>query len=199
MARLSAYHKRSSPGIDDNTVPGSAITTSVNIDQVRITGVETVLEIRPTGRLSGYLNFALNHAYGIGPITGGFFPADNPPGYFDLDHDQRISALATANYADRRLFVSVTGSYGSGLTNGEDPDSTYGRGLFDFNRSIKVAPNFILSASAGYILSVNGVFLRPEVYVDNVLNHKYLLKGAFFSGASVGRPRTVLVRLNLGL
>jgi hypothetical protein len=32
-----------------------------------------------------------------------------------------------------------------------------------------------------------------------VLNHKYLLKGAFFSGASVGRPRTVQVRLNLGL
>jgi outer membrane cobalamin receptor len=199
VARLSAYHKRSSPGIDDNTVPGSAITTSVNIDQVRITGIESVLEVRPTGRLSGYLNFALNHAYGIGPITGGFFPADNPPGYFDLDHDQRISALATVNYADRRLFLSLTGGYGSGLTNGEDPDSTYGRGLFDFNRSIHVAPNFILNASAGYVLPVSGVFLRPEIYVDNVLNHKYLLKGAFFSGASVGRPRTALVRLNVGL
>jgi outer membrane cobalamin receptor len=199
VARLSAYHKRSSPGIDDNTVPGSAITTSVNIDQVRITGIETVLEVRPTGRLSGYLNFALNHAYGIGPITGGFFPTDNPPGYFDLDHDQRISALATANYADRRLFLSITGGYGTGLTNGEDPDSTYGRGLFDFNRSIHVAPNFILNASAGYVLTVGGVFLRPELYVDNVLNHKYLLKGAFFSGASVGRPRTALVRLNVGL
>jgi carboxypeptidase family protein len=199
VARLSAYHKRSSPGIDDNTVPGSAITTSVNIDQVWIDGVETVLEIRPTGRLSGYLNFALNHAYGIGPITGGFFPADNPPGYFDLDHDQRISALATVNYADRRLFLSVTGSYGSGLTNGEDPDSTFGRGLFDFNRSIKVDPNFDLSASGGYAFAFSGVYLRPEVYVDNLLNHKYLLKGAFFSGASVGRPRTVLVRLNLGV
>jgi outer membrane cobalamin receptor len=199
VARLSAYHKRSSPGIDDNTVPGSAITTSVNIDQVRITGIETVLEVRPTGRLSGYLNFALNHAYGIGPITGGFFPTDNPPGYFDLDHDQRISALATVNYADRRLFLSLTGGYGSGLTNGEDPDSTYGRGLFDFNRSIHVAPNFIMNASAGYVLPLSGVFLRPEIYVDNVLNHKYLLKGAFFSGASVGRPRTALVRLNVGL
>ena len=86
-----------------------------------------------------------------------------------------------------------------GLTNGEDPDSTYGRGLFDFNRSIHVAPNFVLNASAGYILPVSGVFLRPEIYVDNVLNHKYLLKGAFFSGASVGRPRSVLVRLNVGL
>jgi outer membrane cobalamin receptor len=199
VAKLSAYHKRSSPGIDDNTVPGSAITTSVNIDQVRITGIESVLEIRPTGRLSGYLNFALNHAYGIGPITGGFFPTDNPPGYFDLDHDQRISALATVNYADRRLFLSATGSYGSGLTNGADPDSTYGRGLFDFNRSIKVAPAFILGASAGYVFAFSGLFLRPELYVDNLLNHKYLLKGAFFSGASVGRPRTVAVRLNMGL
>jgi hypothetical protein len=199
VARVSAYHKESSPGIDDNTVPGSQITTSVNIDRVWINGVETVLEVRPTGRLSGYLNFALNHAYGIGPITGGFFPEDNPSGYFDLDHDQRISALATVNYADQRLFVSVTGSYGSGLTNGEDPDSTYGRGLFDFNRSIKVDPNFTLSASAGYVLPISGVLLRPEVYVDNAFNHKYLLKGAFFSGASVGRPRTVLVRMNVGL
>ena len=40
VTKLSLYHKSSSPGIDDNTVPGSAITTSVNIDQVRITGVE---------------------------------------------------------------------------------------------------------------------------------------------------------------
>jgi hypothetical protein len=199
VARLSGYHKRSDPGIDDNTVPGSAVTTSVNIDHVWINGVETVLEVRPAGRLSGYLNFALNHAYGVGPITGGFFPEENPGGYFDLDHDQRISAVATVNYADSRLFASLTGSYGSGLTNGEDPDSTYGRGLFDFNRPIKVAPTFILGGSAGYLFAFSGIYLRPELYVENILNHKYLLKGAFFSGASVGRPRTVSVRLNLGL
>jgi outer membrane cobalamin receptor len=200
VAKLSAYHKRSSPGIDDNTVPGSTIITSVNIDQVRINGVETVLEIRPEGRLSGYLNLALNHAYGLGPITGGFFPAESPAGYFDLDHDQRLSGVASVSYADQRLFGTVTGLYGSGLTNGEEPDAAiYGRGLFDFNQSIHVDPNFILNASAGYLLSVGGVLLRPEIYVDNVLNHKYLLKGAFFSGASVGRPRTVQVRLNLGL
>lgn len=200
VAKLSAYHKRSSPGIDDNTVPGSTIITSVNINQVRINGVETVLEIRPEGRLSGYLNLALNHAYGLGPITGGFFPAESPAGYFDLDHDQRLSGVASVSYADQRLFGTVTGLYGSGLTNGEEPDAaTYGRGLFEFNKSIHVDPNFILNASAGYLVAVGGVLLRPEIYVDNVLNHKYLLKGAFFSGASVGRPRTVQVRLNLGL
>ena len=198
VAKLSGYHKYSSPGIDDNTVPGSAITTSVNISHVWITGLEAVLEVRPGGPVSGYLNFALNHAYGHGPVTGGFFPTDNPAGYFDLDHDQRISALATINYAPKRLFLSATGIYGTGLTNGQSPDASYGTGLFDFNRSIHVTPSFIMDASAGYTIDFPGVSLRPQLYVDNVFNHQYLLKGAFFSGASVGRPRTFQARLNLG-
>jgi outer membrane receptor for Fe3+-dicitrate len=199
VAKLSAYHKRSSPGIDDNTVPGSAIVTSVDINQVRVTGIESVLEIRPGGRFSGYVNLALAHAYGHGPVTGGFFPTDNPEGYFDLDHDQRLSGLATINYADSHLFASVTGTYGSGLTNGADPDSTFGRGLFAFNQSIKVSPSFITDASAGYLLNLGTVLVRPEIYVSNVFNHAYLLKRAFFSGAAVGRPRSVLVRLNFGV
>src|SRR5213078_2592482 len=99
VTKLSAYHKRSSPGIDDNTVPGSAIVTSVNIDVVHITGIEGVLELRPNGPFSGYLNAALNHAYGHGPITGGFFPEDTPQGFFDLDHDQRLSVTASATYS----------------------------------------------------------------------------------------------------
>ena len=199
VTKLSAYHKRSSPGIDDNTVPGSAIVTSVDIEQVRITGIEGVVEIRPRGPVSGYVNVALNHAWGDGAITGGFFPAQPPSGKFDLDHDQRLSGVASVVYSSRGLYVSATGIYGSGLTNGSDPDSTYGTGLFDFNKSIKVDPNFILNASAGYTLVAGGVVLRPQLYVDNVFDKKYLLKGAFFSGASVGRPRTVQLRLNVGL
>jgi len=31
-----------------------------------------------------------------------------------------------------------------------------------------------------------------------VFDNKYLLKGAFFSGASVGRPRSVQLRVNIG-
>jgi hypothetical protein len=199
VAKLSAYAKRSSPGIDDNTVPGSSIVTSVNIDRVWVNGIESVLEIRPGGRVSGYLNLALAHAYGRGPITGGFFPTDNPEGFFDLDHDQRLSGLATINYADSHLFASVTGTYGSGLTNGEDPDASFGRGLFDFNKSIKVSPSFITDVSAGYLLHWGNILVRPEVYVSNLFNHAYLLKGAFFSGAAVGRPRSVLARLNFGV
>ena len=199
VGKLTAYQKRSAPGIDDNTVPGSAIVTSVNIATVRITGIEAVLEAKPPGPVSGYLNIALNHAYGHGPITGGFFPVDTPEGYFDLDHDQRLSAVASATYAPPRLFVSVTGIYGSGLTNGADPDASYGTELFDFNKSIKVTANFILNASAGYAFTLANIVVRPQLYVDNVLDRRYILKGAFFSGESVGRPRSIQARLQMSL
>ena len=105
-AKLSAYYKESSPGIDDNTVPGSAIVTSVNIDQVKVTGLEGVLQFQPTGPVSGYVNVALNHAYGKGPITGGFFPEDTPQGYFDLDHDQRLSIVGSVTWAPSQFYAS---------------------------------------------------------------------------------------------
>jgi hypothetical protein len=199
VAKFAAYRKDSKPGIDDNTVPGSAIVTSVNLHTVRVTGLETVLEVRPGGPVSGYLNLALSHAYGTSPITGGFFPVDVSVPVFDEDHDQRLSGVASINYSSRRLYLSTTGIYGSGLTNGNDPDSTYGTGLFDFNRSIKVSPSFILNASAGYNFPIGTVVLHPELFVDNIFDHKYLLKGAFFSGPSVGRPRSVQFRLTFGV
>ena len=199
VTKLSWYHKHSTPGIDDNTVPGSAIVTSVNINQVWITGIEGVAEIRPPGPVSAYVNLALNHAYGRGPVTGGFFPTATPPGDFDLDHDQRLSGVANLVYSAHGLYVSASGIYGSGLTNGNAPDSTYGTGLLDFNSSIKVKPSFIANASAGYVIAVGGTVLRPQLYVDNIFNLQYVLKGAFFSGASIGRPRTVELRVNVGV
>lgn len=200
--KLSGYRKDSRPGIDDNTVPGSAIVTSVNIADVHITGIESVLELRPQGSFTGYVNAALNHAYGRGPITGGFFPEDTPQGYFDLDHDQRLSVAGTATYSLNRFYVSGTGIYGSGLTNGVDPaacDCSYGTGLFAFNRGIKVPASTIFNFSAGYSLVAGTSVIRPELYIENAFNKKYLLKGAFFSGASVGRPRSIQLRVNVGM
>lgn len=206
-AKLAGYHKSSSPGIDDNTVPGSAIVTDVNIQRVHITGIEATLSYRPAGEISGYLNFAINHAYGSGTITGGFFPTEPPQVPFDLDHDQRISAVASVNWAPGKAFLNATGIYGSGLTNGVTPEfppgspdeAAYGTGLFDFNTAYKVKSSFIVNLSGGYSLIVGGTVLQPQVYVDNLFDLKYVLKGAFFSGASYGRPRTVEFRLNVGI
>ena len=203
VAKLSGYRKDSSPGIDDATIPGTAIVTSVNIDQIRVDGIDGVLEIRPQGPFSGYVNASIIHAYGKAPITGGFLPSGPPSSYFDLDHDQRISLVASGTYSANKLFISAMGIYGSGLTNGlttdNAPDATYGTGLFALNRAFKVDPSAILNASAGYTIITGGVVVRPQLYVENVFNKGYLLKGAFFSGAAVGRPRSVQVRLNVGL
>jgi hypothetical protein len=200
--KLAGYRKDSKPGIDDNTVPGSNIVTSVNLAVSHVTGIESVLEVRPGGALSGYANVAHNHAYAHGPITGGFFPADTPAGYFDEDHDQRLSIVGSLTYSPSRLFVSATEIYGTGLTNGVAPadcNCQYGTGLFDFNKGIKVDPSAITNLSAGYTLVVGTTVLRPQLYVENVFNKNYLLKGAFFSGASVGRPRSIQLRVNLGV
>ena len=200
VAKLSAYRKESEPGIDDNTVPGSAIVTSVNIYHVRVTGVEAVLEVHPTGPVSADVNVALNHAYGYGAITGGFFPSEPPSGYFDLDHDQRLSSTASVSYSAGNFFATATGIYGSGLTNGADPASCdcSGTGLLSFNKGVHVDPNLVENVSAGYTFAVGTTSVRPELFVENVFDKAYLLKGAFFSGASVGRPRTVQLRLNVG-
>ena len=200
--KLDGYLKNSSPGIDDNTIPGTAIVTSVNLAQVRVRGIETVIEVRPGGPLSGYVNFAINHAYGRGPVTGGFFQTDVanvPGGWFDLDHDQRISSVASLVYSKSRFFASATGIYGSGLTNGADITQPIGTGLFDFNKDIHVDPSFIVNGALGYSLLIGNTVVRPQLFVDNIFDKRYLLKGAFFSGASVGRPRTLEARVDIGI
>ena len=171
--------------------------TSVNIARIHVTGIEGVVEIRPPGPVSGYVNIALNHAYGNRPISGGFFPPDSTPGFFDLDHDQRLSSVASVVYSSRGFYASATGIYGSGLIKPVTPGS-YGTGLFDFNKSTHVDPNFIVNASAGYAFAAGRALIRPQLYIDNVFDRKYLLKGAFFSGASVGRPRSVQLRVTIG-
>jgi Carboxypeptidase regulatory-like domain len=216
--KFSAYHKESTPGIDDTTIPGSAITTDVNIKHIWVTGLESVVEVKPVGPFSGYLNLALNHAYGFGPITGGFFPTMTPNDYFDLDHDQRLSSVANVLYSAHGFYVSATGIYGTGLTNGDNPDAnvpndtgsvanntfqpgnkSYCTSLFCFNRAFKVPPSYIQNLSLGYTFYPGRTYLRPEIFVTNLFDHTYLLKGAFFSGASVGRPFMIQFRMSAGI
>jgi hypothetical protein len=203
VAKLSGYYKVSSPGIDDATIPGTAILTSVNIDRVWTKGLEGVLEVRPAGPISGYLNASVIHAYGQAPITGGFLPSEPPSSYFDLDHDQRYSVTGSATYSASKTFVTATAIYGSGLTNGLTPDALpnaeYGTGLFARNQLFKVDPSTVVNASAGYTFVTGRAVLRPSIYVENLFDRRYLLKGAFFSGAAVGRPRSVQLRMNVGI
>ena len=55
-----------------------------------------------------------------------------------------------------------------------------------------------MNGAIGYNLVVGSTGVRPQLFVDNIFDKRYLLKGAFFSGAAVGRPRSVQVRVDVG-
>lgn len=195
--KLASYLRGNTPAVDDNTLPGTALTTTVNIARVRVRGIESVVQFDPSGPFSAYINAALNHASAHGPITGGFFPTAYPTGWFDQDHDQRLSIVASGTYGFRRGYASVTGIFGSGLTNGRPDAARNETRLFAFNPGVKVAPSFVVNASVGTSWTFGSALVRPELFVDNVLDRRYVLKGAFTSGPSVGRPRSVQVRMSL--
>jgi hypothetical protein len=195
--KLVAYYRNNSPAIDDNTLPGTALVATVNVARVHVTGIESVLDLQSEGPFSGYLNAALSHASAHGPVTGGFFPTPYPTGWFDQDHDQRLSIVASGTYAPSRGYLTLTAIFGSGLSNGHPDAAPNETGLFDFNPGVKVAPSLVFNAGAGTRWMFGNTTVRPDLSVDNVLDHHYILKGAFTSGPSVGRPRTINLRVTL--
>ncbi|MFI5264630.1 MAG: hypothetical protein ACHQM6_08955, partial [Candidatus Kapaibacterium sp.] len=59
---------------------------------------------------------------------------------------------------------------------------------------------WIINVSAGYILNLDGgTTIEPSLFINNLLDHEHLLKGAFFSGASWEEPRSILFKLSVHL
>ncbi len=197
--KAAAYYRYASPGLDDQTIGSSAVKTPVNIAQVHTTGLELGLSYSlPEKYLSAYLNTALNHAYGSGAITGGFLPIESDGSATDLDHDQRLTMVLGINYQPDDYFVNLNVNYGSGLTNGNPENITYQTGLFAFNSAAHVSPYFTINLGGGYTFHLGGEkTLEPSLYINNILDRSYIIKGAYFSGASWGEPRNVSLKLSL--
>lgn len=183
--KVIGYYTKESPGMDDNTIPGTNIETAVNIERIFVRGAELGLDYHPEGPFTGYFNLAVSHAQGDGTTSGGFLPALPPTTAFDLDHDQRITFSLGLNYDQSGYFAGIIGSYGSGLTNGE----TNGH----------VNPHLIFDGSLGKTFYLDGFSIKPELFANNILNHQYLLKGSFFSGASWGTPRSFLFKVSVSM
>jgi hypothetical protein len=195
--KLASFYKYSTPGLDDQTVGSSAIKTPVNISTVRTAGIEVGLAFNsPLTPFSGYVNGSVIHAYGSGPVTGGFLDISDDGPATDLDHDQRLSIVADVNYQPRDWFVNLKAIYGSGLTNGNPDGVAYKTGLFDFNTATHTPPSWIVNLGFGHTLHMaGGATFEPSLYVTNLLNNIHLIKGAYFSGASWEEPRNVVLRL----
>lgn len=200
MTKLAGFIKDASPGLDDQTLGSSTIRVNVNINQVKVRGIELALTYNNSSiPFSGYLNASIIHAYGIGPISGGFIPENLSTAPFDLDHDQRLSATVGLNYQPENWFANLTGTYGSGLTN-YNGNYVFQTGLFNFNQAAHTTPSFIFNISAGYKFNLgSGQTLEPSVYITNIFDHQHLIKGAFFSGASYEEPRNVVFKISYHL
>ena len=72
---------------------------------------------------------------------------------------------------------------------------SFGTGTVRLQPAIQVSPNTIFNAARATRSSSKESVIKPQLYVDNVFDKSYLLKGAFFSGPSVGRPRSFQLKL----
>jgi hypothetical protein len=198
--KVAGFYKESSPGLDDQTLGSSTIRVNVNINQVRVTGLELAITYNdPDNPFSGYINGSIIHAYGMGPVSGGFLPPDPSTIAFDLDHDQRLSGVIGLKYQPENWFIDLTGIYGSGLTNGNG-DYQFKTGLFDFNQGAHTSPAFIINISGGYTFDIgNSQTIEPSVFINNILDHEHLIKGAFFSGASYEERRNIMMKITYHL
>ncbi len=196
-SKLAGYYKLSNPGVDDATIGSSAIKTPVNIDTVRVSGIELALTYSaPSTPFSAYANASIIHAYGSGQISGGFLGNGSEPPT-DLDHDQRMSVVLGANYQPANWFANAAAIYGSGLTNGNPSGQPFGTGLFDFNQFAHTTPSWIVNVSMGYTFHLTGgSTLAPSLYISNLFDNSHLLKGAYFSNAVWEERRNVVLRLD---
>jgi hypothetical protein len=196
-SKIAGFYKDSSPGLDDQTLGSSTIRVSVNINRIIVRGLELALTYNEQDNpLSGYLNGSIIHAFGTGPVEGGFLPSDSSTAPFDLDHDLRMTSVIGLNYQGPNWFTNLNATYTSGLANGTD-SYDYKTGLFDFNTGAHTAPAWILNLSAGYTFYISdGHTLEPTIFINNLLDHDHLIKGAFFSGASFEERRNVMLKLS---
>ncbi|HWF45183.1 MAG TPA: hypothetical protein VG537_11120 [Candidatus Kapabacteria bacterium] len=202
-SKLDYFMRDSKPGVDDATIASTSLKTPINIEEVHIQGLELGLSYSsPLTPFSGFVNASLIHAYGVGTLTGGFLPPDvtGDSSATDLDHDQRLSVVASLNYQPTDWYFNVMGIYGSGLANGQGTPGDYKTGLFDFNQYAHVTPSWIFNLSVGYTFHLTGgATIAPSLYVGNVLDNEHLLKGAYFSAASWEETRNVILRVDVHL
>ncbi|MBS1903694.1 MAG: carboxypeptidase regulatory-like domain-containing protein [Bacteroidetes bacterium] len=196
--KADIFRKVQLPGVDDETIGSSAIETSVNIAAVKVTGIEMGLSYNPVNDpLSGYINASIIHAYGSGAVTGGFLPIADLGSVSDLDHDQRLSLVASINYEPSSWFANITAMYSSGLSNGNE-SFAYSSGLFDLNQGAHTTPSWIVNCSIGYTFFIpGGGEIEPSLYLGNIFDNVHPIKGSYFSGAAWEEPRNLQFKVEV--
>ncbi len=181
---VNNFRQRATNFFDHNALGDSNIFFPISIAGARIWGTEATLR-SPRIFHRGQVAITYSHqtAEGEGAITGGltdFSPPSN--GWFLLDHDQRNTLHGNFNATlPKRAWMSTAIYYGSGFTDGSNPNPAHLEPHTTFDLS--------LGKSMGEKWSIALVGL-------NVANRRYLLDNSqTFGGTHYAEPRQIYVQL----
>lgn len=67
------------------------------------------------------------------------------------------------------------------------------------NTAAHVTPAWTMNLSGGYRFKLDAVSIEPSLYITNLLDHSFLLKGQYFSGAAWSERRNIIFKLAVHL
>jgi outer membrane receptor for ferrienterochelin and colicin len=179
---LDHFRTEASNFFDHNPIGNSNVFLPITIDGALIRGSElTVRSPRVWDVAQVHVAYSNQTAEGRGAINGGLTAFSPPPGYFQLDHDQRntLNAGVDANLP-WQSFASMNVYYGSGFSNGQGPPSH-------------------LPSHADVDMSVGKTFTKSfsgSVTVLNLTNRHLLLDNSLtFGGFHYSEPREIFAQV----
>jgi outer membrane cobalamin receptor len=201
---------------DDDLLLNTGVSFPITFARANIYGEEAKLEIRPWGRLSGYINWTNERGNGYFPATGGLFlgydaaqAIQQTSGVFPVSQEERNAVRARFRCGlTRRLWLAFGGTYDSGLPidfGGTEADAAaqgYTANILSrVNFSdMRPRPLWSLDASAGATLSRSEKYpVRLQIDGKNLTNSLNVIDFAgLFSGTAIGMMRSWSARLQFG-
>jgi hypothetical protein len=209
---VAYHHKRARDQQDNDNFFNTGIIFPISLSRLRVNGLETRLVTLPVHDVSSTVSLTHSHAVVTPPFTGGLFIGNSAmaalnAGPFVIDHDQKLSAQVTVQYASRRgVWANLTTRYDSGLvSNPSDPavvarDADYA-GLLPYvnlaSDPPRVKPRTVLDTALGYEHK-RGERRVWEVSVEvaNLTNKRALYNfQSIFVGTRLVGPRAAGLRL----
>ena len=205
------FHRDVRNFADDDVLLNTGVSFPISFRRAAISGAEVKLEIPRWGRVSGSLGYSYMIGYGYLPISGGLLLGDEAQGAlnstdrFPISQDQRHTLSTHFRYqVAPRLWVTVGGSYGSGLPTQFEGDvqdalAQYGPQIVDrvdFGRG-RVRPSFSLDASVGAdVWKRKDRTLRVQADGQNLTHRLNVINfEGLFSGTALAPSRSFAVRL----
>jgi len=164
-------------------------------------GLDVRLDVPERRGFSGYLSYTNQRILQTGPINGGLFLTNEfieigPGTKFIPDQDQRNTGSFAVNYEHRRLLMSFSGRYESGVPLEVEGDSiddlkaAPGANLVDFDRQ-RVKPRLTFNLASGLkVVNRDRFTTSVQFSIQNVFDRAFAYNfGNPFEGTHFGFPR----------